>query len=260
VADLSELKGGRSLPEDASAEQPLVADPTAHADLVARMLARVVGGSWSVATCDAAAPGAVALPLPAKGGPAYVVSRDVDLIRVPMAVAVIESAQPLIEALIDAEQREEEAKRQAMTDHLTGLANRWGWELALVAEESRCQRHGRAAVVAVIDLDDLKRVNDTDGHLGGDMMLRMAADAIRRGCRQEDFVARIGGDEFGVIAVEDRMGDEEAVAGRLRLMLDGAGVAASVGTAVRGAMGGLRSAYRHADAAMYADKQQRKGR
>ena len=232
-------------------------DMRRHAELLATVIGRLVGGTWAVVEAQGGISERM-LPLPFLGPGVGLVSDDPSEAGRMTALAVLDDLRPLVEAVVEAERAEADARALAMTDHLTGLLNRWGWELALGAEESRCQRHGRSAVVAVVDLDDLKKVNDSDGHLGGDMMLRMAAEALRKGCRREDVVARIGGDEFALIAVEDRPGDEDTLAERLRATLAEAGVAASVGTAPRTAMGGLRSAFRNADGAMYADKLDRK--
>ncbi len=88
-----------------------------------------------------------------------------------------------------------------MTDPLTGVLNRRGWALALDREERRCRRHGLDAVVAVVDLDRLKEVNDTGGHAAGDERIVACAQAIASAIRAEDTVARLGGDEFAVLAV-----------------------------------------------------------
>jgi len=243
---------------DDGSEDAALASSQRHGELLAGMVSNLVGGSWAVADQSTVSPDAPVVDLSFLGDGVCLTGSGVDAPAIAIASTAVESARPVVEALVEAERREAEARALAMTDHLTGLLNRWGWEVALAAEESRCQRHGRSAVVAVVDLDELKKVNDSDGHLGGDMLLRMAADALRRGCRKEDVVARIGGDEFAMIAVEDRPGDEEALAERLRTTLAQAGVAASVGSAARSQVGGLRSAFRHADGAMYADKLDRK--
>jgi diguanylate cyclase (GGDEF)-like protein len=175
-----------------------------------------------------------------------------------LASVVVEGAAPLLEAIDDLRARLAASDTAAITDHLTGLLNRWGWDRALVAEDARCERHERFAVVAVVDLDRLKQINDLDGHLGGDLHLLAAATAMRASCRTEDVVARIGGDEFGLIAVEDRPADVTVVARRLREVLSDGGIEASVGAAGRPTVGGLRTAFREADAAMYREKQRRK--
>lgn len=151
------------------------------------------------------------------------------------------------------------AEREARSDPLTGLLNRRAWDDALSAESARMLRHERPAMVAVIDLDHLKRVNDTDGHLAGDLLIRQAAGAIRGVVREEDVVARIGGDEFAVLAVEAHLEAGEPLLSRLREALTSADVAASVGAAAVAPGTSLVEAFHDADRRMYEVKHGRKG-
>ena len=98
--------------------------------------------------------------------------------------------------------RAERANLEAMTDGLTGLFNRRGWETLLAKEYHRCQRYGYPASLFSIDLDDLKFVNDGQGHAKGDELLRRAAKTLMSVSREADVTARIGGDEFAILAVE----------------------------------------------------------
>ena len=88
--------------------------------------------------------------------------------------------------------RAERAETVASTDVLTGLGNRRGWQAVLEAEETRCQRYGHPASVLVIDLDDLKVLNDSQGHAAGDDLLRTAATVLRR-TLEEQRLRRPGG-------------------------------------------------------------------
>jgi diguanylate cyclase (GGDEF)-like protein len=85
------------------------------------------------------------------------------------------------------------------TDTLTGVASRAAWEEALFAEELHRGRSGSPVSVAIIDIDDLKVVNDEIGHAAGDELLRCCAGLLAGSVRATDVVARIGGDEFGVL-------------------------------------------------------------
>lgn len=154
--------------------------------------------------------------------------------------------------------RLERAETAASTDVLTGLGNRRGWESVLEAEEARCRRYGHPASVLVVDLDDLKVLNDSEGHAAGDDLLRAAASVLRTTVRVSDYVARVGGDEFAVLAVEtgDPGGAREA--DRLRRELDRAGIAAAVGVGSRAPDGSLDVAWRQADADMYRHKAARR--
>src|SRR5207302_7936997 len=87
----------------------------------------------------------------------------------------------------------DKAREEGMTDALTGLLNRRGWELRVKSEETVCQRLNRNACVIVVDLDGLKRINDTQGHAMGDAFIKKPALALKSAARQEDVLARLGG-------------------------------------------------------------------
>lgn len=155
-----------------------------------------------------------------------------------------------------AQRRAREAEEEARVDVLTGLPNRRAWDEALEGESARMTRHGRASIVLVVDLDDLKVLNDTEGHLAGDLLIRRAALALRRAVRDEDIVARIGGDEFAVLAVE--AAGAEPILDRLHTTLVDLHVAASTGAAIALPGTSLQDAFESADREMYATKRERK--
>ena len=152
------------------------------------------------------------------------------------------------------QRRFELAELDALTDPLTGVGNRRAWDRLLDAEEARCRRYGSVASLVAIDLDELKRVNDSQGHAAGDRLLRRTAQVIDACRRAADVVARLGGDEFGVLAVECDESAAKVLADRLRGALEAAGIRASVGHATRQPSGTLASAWSAADAEMYARK------
>jgi diguanylate cyclase (GGDEF)-like protein len=86
----------------------------------------------------------------------------------------------------------------AMTDYLTGLANRSQFERTLISEMAHAQRTGEPFTVFYMDLDDFKKINDTLGHAAGDEVLCEVALRMTDQVRAEDLLARMGGDEFGV--------------------------------------------------------------
>jgi diguanylate cyclase (GGDEF)-like protein len=156
----------------------------------------------------------------------------------------------------------EELVYQGTHDSLTGLYNRMLFE----AEVERLRR-GRISPISVImiDLDGLKRVNDTVGHAAGDKLIARAAHIIGSTFRVEDTVARVGGDEFAVLlpAVDQATG--KSVVERLARRTEAANneedqsrVSMSVGLATAMEGEGLRAALQLADQLMYAEKASRK--
>jgi diguanylate cyclase (GGDEF)-like protein len=95
---------------------------------------------------------------------------------------------------------EERQRAMAELDPLTGLANRRAFDAALARAVGRRDAHGRATALLLLDFDDFKAINDTFGHPVGDAVLRAIAGACRPEVRGVDCFARIGGDEFAVIA------------------------------------------------------------
>jgi two-component system cell cycle response regulator len=104
----------------------------------------------------------------------------------------------------------------ARTDSLTQLANRRELEERFAAELERATRTARPLSILVLDLDWFKEYNDRYGHSAGDRALVMLAEALRRATRTSDVVARLGGEEFGVLAPETDEAEAFLLAERLR--------------------------------------------
>ncbi len=94
----------------------------------------------------------------------------------------------------------QQAENSATTDYLTGLPNARSLFLQLDRELARCKRDNSTLTVMVSDMDGFKQINDRFGHLEGNRVLRLFAQALKDSCREYDYVARMGGDEFVVIA------------------------------------------------------------
>jgi diguanylate cyclase (GGDEF)-like protein/putative nucleotidyltransferase with HDIG domain len=94
----------------------------------------------------------------------------------------------------------EQAETSATTDYLTGLPNARSLFLQLDRELARCKRDNSSLIVMVSDMDGFKQINDRFGHLEGNRVLRLFAQALKDSCREYDYVARMGGDEFVVVA------------------------------------------------------------
>ena len=155
----------------------------------------------------------------------------------------------------------------AFHDPLTGLPNRKQLQERL---ETALQREGRArqVLVAMVDLDDFKRINDEHGHAVGDAVLCEAASRLAQALREQDTVARLGGDEF-VVVVDDggKLAPEEVARRLQRAFVEPVMVEAhcfrlglSIGMAVADAAGDAQQLMRRADAAMYRAKEGGKNR
>ncbi|GGK55241.1 EAL domain-containing protein [Salinarimonas ramus] len=96
---------------------------------------------------------------------------------------------------------EQEARRRALEDPLTGLANRRAFMDALTRRLSEIDRHGGQTALLLLDLDRFKAVNDTMGHPAGDALLRSVAERVSAVLRREDLLARLGGDEFAILQI-----------------------------------------------------------
>lgn len=109
------------------------------------------------------------------------------------------SAWHLARRLAVARRRMEALKKLSERDPLCGIYNRRGLERELVRARAQVLRKNQPAALLYIDVDRLKVVNDTFGHLVGDLLLRAVADRLRSNVRTTDTVARLGGDEFAIV-------------------------------------------------------------
>jgi diguanylate cyclase (GGDEF)-like protein len=107
-------------------------------------------------------------------------------------------------------------KKAAERDPLTCLSNRRAFMPRLKTEHARAVRTGRSYCLVIWDIDDFKLINDTYGHDYGDVVLKKLADILRDNCRDIDFPARIGGEEFAVILPECSSEEGELALERFR--------------------------------------------
>jgi GGDEF domain-containing protein len=155
-------------------------------------------------------------------------------------------------ALVDAAQALQREQRAAVTDPLTGLLNRRGFQERFREELQRAERAGRPLSVVLVDCDDLKVINDRGGHALGDRVLERLAHVLRAEKRLEDVAARIGGDEFALLLPELDAEQASPLVERLSRRLGDRELEP----------GGATSAelLRAADRAMYAAKNARRAR
>jgi diguanylate cyclase (GGDEF)-like protein len=147
-----------------------------------------------------------------------------------------------------------ELATQAKTDPLTGLANRREFYDATETWKGR-----RRFVVISIDIDGLKKVNDTRGHHVGDELIQGVATACLSATRKGDVLARLGGDEFAVFVADADQTDGHVVCQRMRsaihgVVIDGLQASASIGFATGGAEDCVEDVLRTADREMYEEK------
>lgn len=180
-------------------------------------------------------------------------------------VELVELFGNLLSNILQAELRQNEQIRQherleaeALRDGLTGLYNRRAWEKLVTTEEERCKRYGHPAAVFFIDLNDLKKVNDSLGHDRGDELIQQTANVLRNTARSNDIVARLGGDEFVILSVENDEAGAEVLLSRLMQALKQEKIAAAIGVAMRHPTQGLFKAAAEADRRMFEHKRQLK--
>jgi diguanylate cyclase (GGDEF)-like protein len=107
------------------------------------------------------------------------------------------------------------AADEARTDPLTGIGNRKAFDERLQFLSALSHRHQTPFALVLIDVNDLKGVNDRDGHSAGDELLRRLSSALRESIRESDLVARLGGDEFAILLPQTTLEGAQALVSRL---------------------------------------------
>jgi diguanylate cyclase (GGDEF)-like protein len=147
----------------------------------------------------------------------------------------------------------ESAAAIALTDPLTGLANRRAWEDELRREVARAGRNSHRLALVMLDLDHFKQLNDTQGHQAGDTVLAEAAASWRGAVRTTDFLARYGGDEFAMLLPDCPAEYGETVLERIRTAIP-PGCSCSAGIAYWNGAETAEALLSRADAALYEAK------
>jgi diguanylate cyclase (GGDEF)-like protein len=228
----------------------------------------LAGGAFSFATVPVAAIGFMG---PIFLGSAICIARAGDFVYVLIAVLVVVYACVLLRGVFAysfeftrrmiAHLETEKAVRQ---DSLTKLPNRFAFNERLEAALARLAGSGEECALLLLDLDHFKEVNDQLGHLAGDEFLTQLADRLRRCTGDTNFVARIGGDEFGVIAANItkldeafRLAEEIVASFAHPFQIDGREIAgaASIGISLAPRDGNTSNdLLKHADVALYRAK------
>lgn len=162
-----------------------------------------------------------------------------------------------------------EQEARLMIDSLTNVHSRYAYERRLEEEFQRWQRHSQPLSFTVWDIDLFKRINDSYGHEAGDRLLRGVADLFARNKRAEDFLARIGGEEFVLLLPATELDAAKGVAEKLRACVEAAAIrhhGEPVKVTVSAGLTEFRSGdtpttvYERADRALYQAKQQGRNR
>jgi diguanylate cyclase (GGDEF)-like protein len=139
----------------------------------------------------------------------YTVYQQHQIIRIRNQIA------DQIQTLAKVETLTTEVYKLAALDQLTGLYNRRSGEQRLAEEMSRALRHGRPLTLLMLDVDNLKEINDRLGHPAGDLLLKQFSDRLQRAIRGSDLAVRLGGDEFMVLLPECPVGEVGRVLARV---------------------------------------------
>jgi diguanylate cyclase (GGDEF)-like protein len=169
--------------------------------------------------------------------------------------------------IAEQQSRIQELENLSTTDELTGLANRRALRDFMHRTISSARRYNEQGVLAFLDLENFKAINDTHGHDAGDRMLQKLAEILVTNLRSTDFVARLGGDEFVFVLQKADQKQAIARAHKIRELISQCSInaprsqikiSASMGLAIYDAQSTFESVMRAADEAMYKDKTARK--
>lgn len=186
-----------------------------------------------------------------------------DVIDVEDRERLIQEISALRAKVARLQERVEQLDQLAHQDSLINLPNRRGFMRELERLIARVDRYGIKAAMLFVDLDGLKMINDTFGHRTGDEALIQVAGLLAKGVRHSDVVARIGGDEFGILLESSDERDAQETAARLieqisacEFLHDGEALPLSVaiGVGMISALDTAEAVMERADEAMYRRK------
>jgi diguanylate cyclase (GGDEF)-like protein len=152
---------------------------------------------------------ALALRAVREGAQDYLVKGDVDVNQLVRA----------IQFALERHQTLENLRRLSLVDELTGILNRRGFLSLAVQHINIAQRAKRELILFFADLDGLKQINDQFGHNEGDNALKRTASILKQTLRSSDLIARMGGDEFTILAIDAPQHNADTILTRLRYNL-----------------------------------------
>ena len=139
-------------------------------------------------------------------------------------------------------------------DLLTGVRDAEHWRIIITTEAERFRRYGNPYAIVVVGIDDLQDVNERQGSVAGDELIALTGVMLRACMRPSDTIARLDGDDFGILAVECNRDGATAITARLNDAFAAAGVSASLGAAVARADRDGLATWAAAMAAMFDSK------
>ncbi len=164
---------------------------------------------------------------------------------------------------------EQKTRKLAMTDQLTGLANRHHFNLQAIQSLKLAKREKKVLALMMLDLDKFKPVNDTYGHQAGDAVLKAVAVILKNSTRETDIVARLGGDEFAILLVHPQDGENaefsaEKIINRIKKPMSIMGHKVEIGVSIGIAVypkdaTDLGTLIKEADKALYRTKETGRG-
>lgn len=141
--------------------------------------------------------------------------------------ALMQRIKEMERETVELKSRLDAAQQKATYDSLTGLPNRQALDDRLAEEIARAKRYGKPLSIAVWDIDFFKNINDTFGHKSGDKALIIIAKLLSKFCRETDFVARFGGEEFVTLLPETEAKNALLVVDKLRAIVERSGFKAN---------------------------------
>jgi diguanylate cyclase len=114
----------------------------------------------------------------------------------------------------------EHARAEALTDPLTGALNRRGFEMQFARLLTETEKVGGDISLIMVDIDHFKKINDTHGHLFGDKVIRGVVEVLRANVKGRDAIARLGGEEFGILLPDTSLSGAELLADKIRQMVE----------------------------------------
>jgi len=186
----------------------------------------------------------------------------------PEDVSALESVSDICATAIQNARHFDRVRQLAYVDGVTGIFNRRYFELRLAEEIARSSRHNLSFSLIMMDIDHFKQLNDEFGHLLGDEVLRQVSGILGQQLRKSDVLSRYGGEEFAIITPETAVESAQAVADKLRRVVESwhfpavvRPVTISAGVAEFPTQGGSRDELvQSADEALYAAKQSGRNR